>query len=57
MVAADGLQGFEVRENGGERVEFRIAKIGEQLEPGERRQIGWVRLENEAEVVVGLTDR
>jgi hypothetical protein len=54
LVACDGLPGFEAVERSGEMVEFRD-RAGPRLAPGERRIIGWLRLNQESEVQVELS--
>ena len=56
LVACDGLIGFEPVERGGEAVEFR-SRAGLRLAPGERRIIGWLRLDHETEVQVDLSTK
>ena len=59
LVAADGLRGFDSAEAGPKAVKFRSRDEAERVEPGERRGIGWVRLEREGvvKVEVGVGNR
>ena len=52
LVASDGWDGFQVVETSPVAVQFRRADW--RLAPGERRKIGWLRLDQEAEVTVEL---
>jgi hypothetical protein len=54
LVAADGLHGFDVSDRGANTVQFDPAHGPARLEAGQRRTIGWVRLNQEAEVRVEL---
>jgi hypothetical protein len=54
LVACDGLNGFEPSENGNSRLSFLSPKPGKAFAPGERRMIGWLRLDREATVKVAL---
>ena len=52
LVASDGWEGFQVVEAGPGAVQFRHTDW--RLAPGERRKIGWLRLDQEAEVTIEL---
>jgi len=53
-VAADALAGFELIEVSPDTIHFQSRGAMERLEPGERRNIGWVRLDEHAEVQMEL---
>jgi hypothetical protein len=55
LVAADGLQGFDSGEAGSNAVEFRGRNDLPRLGPGERCNIGWVRLSKETEVQIEVS--
>ena len=52
LLAADGLQGFETADAGVNTVQFQSQESIQRLEPGERRTIGWVRLDKDTEVEI-----
>lgn len=53
MVGGDGLQGYEAVEMAADAWELR-RKNNDRLRPGERRMVGWVRLDKDVEVTVEL---
>ena len=55
LLAADGLEGFDSAEAGARAVQFQSKAALQRLEPGERRAIGWVRLNKETGVQVELS--
>lgn len=57
LVACDGLQGFESAEAGNNAVQFKFHKSVAPFEPGERRTIGWLRLNKEAEVQIEMASQ
>ena len=57
LVACDGLQGFEFAETGNNAVRFKFHKSVTPFEPGERRTIGWLRLNKEAEVQIEMASQ
>ena len=50
LVAADGLQGIDVVDQGADTIQFRARRDLARMQPGERRFIGWLRLNSETEV-------
>jgi methyl coenzyme M reductase beta subunit len=54
LIAADGLQGFDSAEAGPKAVQFQSRNGLAHLGPGERRNIGWVRLDKETQVQIEL---
>lgn len=48
-VAADGIQGYEDVEDPSGGIDFRPVEIEHRLAAGERKTIGWIRFEEEAE--------
>ncbi len=50
LVAADGLQGVDAVEQGSDAIQFRTRRQFDRIGPGERRFIGWLRLNPETEV-------
>jgi hypothetical protein len=54
-LATDGLGGVEAARAGENRVDFRIPR-GLPLPPGERRELGWLRVEGAAAVEVQVDD-
>jgi hypothetical protein len=52
LVAADALGGFELIENGNERLTFK--SVTTTIAPGQRQSIGWVRLNQKAQVRLEL---
>jgi hypothetical protein len=51
-IAADALAGFELVESGNERLTFQ--SVSTTIAPGQRRSIGWVRLDKKAQVRLEL---
>jgi hypothetical protein len=54
LIACDGLDGFEAGENGFSSLTFSNRGAVKVIGPGERRMIGWLRLDHETEVKVAL---
>ncbi|MDO8628963.1 MAG: DUF3142 domain-containing protein, partial [Phycisphaerales bacterium] len=54
LVAADGLQGFDLAESGPDAAHFTSRTGNTRLEAGQRRTIGWVRMNQKTEVQVQL---
>ncbi len=54
LVACDGLQGFELKDNGNGSVNFQSKSGLAPIAPGERRMVGWLRLTTEAEVKIEM---
>jgi len=52
LLAADGLKGFETADAGLNAVQFQSREAIQRLEPGERRTVGWARLDKDAEVQI-----
>jgi hypothetical protein len=52
LLASDGLQGIEVTEAGSNRIVFVNTPEFARLPPGERRTLGWIRLDQKAEVTI-----
>lgn len=52
LVALDGLRGVEATESGTNVVEFASTPDFVRLEPGETRQLGWVRLNRRSEAAI-----
>ncbi|MBI2948437.1 MAG: DUF3142 domain-containing protein [Verrucomicrobia bacterium] len=57
LVAADGLHGFELNESGPNSVRFTVQRALARLEAGQRRTIGWLRFDQDADVTVALEQR
>jgi hypothetical protein len=55
LVAGDGLRGFELVEAGPGAARFRRKPGRERLSPGERWEIGWLRLDKDVEPQVEIT--
>ena len=54
LVAGDGLRGFELVEAGATVAQLRRKSGRDRLSPGERREIGWLRLDNDVEPQVEI---
>ena len=54
LVAGDGLRGFELVQPEPAVAHFRRKAGRDRLEPGERREIGWLRLDKDVELQVEI---
>jgi hypothetical protein len=56
LVAADGLRGFAVVDQGPSTLEFQMQSQSGRLPAGERQVIGWLRLSEDREVQVEIKE-